>query len=309
MITVVSLNSAMDRTVMVDQLRPGAEQRALSAAVHLGGKGLNVAQVVRALGESVCVTGFAGGPTGEYIRSECRRLGVADHLVRTAGESRVCYIFAEKNGSAPTVVNEPGPTVSAGEVAALVDLYDHLLPQASVVVLSGSMPPGVPADLYRTLIERARRAGRRCVLDASGTALREGLAGGPWVIKPNQGELAQLTGGPWDGVDAWKVRCAKLAALGAGNVVATLGAEGALVCSAGQFWRVTPPTVQAANPVGSGDALVAGMAVAAHRGQPLLEGVCLGTACAAANAASMTPYVPAGDELRMLMRGVTLSSC
>jgi tagatose 6-phosphate kinase len=309
MILAVSLNSAMDRTLLLSRLEPGAIQRALSVDVQMGGKGLNVAKAAVRLGGTVCATGFAGGVTGRFLREECVRLGIQDGLVETGGESRVCYMFANEDGTAPTVVNEPGPTVTPAEVELLLQKFTALLPTATLVVLSGSVPPGTPAHIYRRLIEAAREAGVRCLLDSSGEPLRQGIAARPWLMKPNADEFAELTGGPWHSLSELKDRCNQIRAEGVANVVVSLGAEGAMAASADGCWYVEPPRLKTANPVGCGDIFVAGLSVCVDRGGTLLDGVRLGTACAAANAARFTPYIPAPAELGPLLTGVNICSC
>lgn len=304
MILAVSLNSAMDRTVLLSgRLASGEIQRAVSADVQMGGKGLNVAKAAARLGAAVCATGFAGGLTGRFLREECARLGIRDGLVTTSGESRVCYMFANQDGTPPTVVNEPGPFISPAEVEALLEVFTALLPQSSLAVLSGSLPPGVPVDIYRRMIEAARSAGVRCLLDSSGEPLRHGLLAKPWLIKPNADEFAELVG-RWQTEDDLTRQCRQLQAAGVENVIVSLGGDGALVVAGEQCWHVKPPSLETANPTGCGDIFVAGLAVSLDRGGTLLDGVRLGTACAAANAAHVTPYIPAPAELGPLLAGV-----
>lgn len=293
----------MDRTLLVDELRRGQVQRALEVNVQAGGKGLNVARAVRRLGESVRVVGFAGGLVGAFLRSEMRRLGIDDQMTETERETRTCYIFAEPTGGVSTVVNEPGPRITDRELAAFVSTYVEALADAQLVVFSGSLPPGTPADLYNGLLELAHSKGVRAILDTSGPALQAGLKGRPWAIKPNAEEFDQLMGTAQD----LKANCAALVRQGVGNVVVTLGEEGAVVCSNGHYWRVTPPPITAVNPVGSGDAFVAGLAVSAWRGEPFEEGVRLGTSCAAANAANLAPDIPVRADLERYLQGVTMS--
>lgn len=309
MILAVSLNSAMDRTVLLaGPVVSGEIQRAVSVDVQMGGKGLNVAKAAARLGAEVCATGFAGGLTGRFLREECARLGIRDGLVTSSGESRVCYMFASQDGALPTVINESGPIISPAEVEALLEAFTALLPQSSVVVLSGSLPPGVPVDIYRRMIDAAQRAGVRCLLDSSGEPLRQGLLANPWLIKPNADECAELTGGPWRSLADLKLRCDQIRAGGVANVVVSLGGEGALVTTEDDCWHVKPPRLETANPTGCGDIFVAGVAVSLDRGGTLLDGVRLGTACAAANAAHFTPYIPAPAEAAQLLAGVDICS-
>ncbi|GAA4246113.1 1-phosphofructokinase family hexose kinase [Dactylosporangium darangshiense] len=195
MILTVTLNPALDLTYAVDELRPHATHRVRAVHERPGGKGLNVASVLHAQGEPVLATGLLGGSVGAAVRALVDAAGLPSAFVPIAGETRRTVTIA--HGGDATGLWEPGPFVTAAEWSAFLACYGSLLSQVSVVTLSGSLPRGVPADAYAALIRSARARGVPCVLDASGEALRLGLAAGPDLIKPNAAELAELTDFAW----------------------------------------------------------------------------------------------------------------
>ena len=190
MILTVTLNPALDLTYRVDALVQHATHRVAAVAERPGGKGLNVAAVLHSLGEPVLATGLLGGGTGQQVTTLLAREGVPAAFMPIAAETR--RTVAVVDGLDATGFWEPGPLVTAAEWAAFVAHFRELLGEASVVALSGSLPPGVPIDGYATLIRLAAAAGARTVLDTSGEALRCGLAAGPDLAKPNAAELAEL---------------------------------------------------------------------------------------------------------------------
>jgi tagatose 6-phosphate kinase len=220
-----------------------------------GGKGVNVARVLRALGATPVIAGLAGGPTGTAIRAELAEAGFAEALTPIAGESRRTVTIVSELDSEPTMCTEPGPAVSAAEWAHLRERFTETTARADVVVLSGSLPPGVPDDGYAQLIRIARDLGARTILDTSGAALLAGIAAGPDIIKPNAAELRAVTGID-DDIDA-----AQALARNGTAVVASLGPGGLLAVTREGTWRARPPHALSGNPTGAGDACVAALAL------------------------------------------------
>ncbi|MEU5594841.1 hexose kinase [Streptomyces sp. NPDC020298] len=301
MILTVTLNAALDVTHRVDRLRLHASNRVPSVAHRAGGKGVNVARVLHALGERTAVTGLAGGPTGAAVRAELASAGLTDHLVPIEGESRRTVAVVDDLDT--TLLLEPGPRVIPAEWARFTRRYRELLGGARAVVLAGSLPPGVPADAYAVLVALARAAGVPTVLDADGEALLAALAEGPDVVKPNAHELAAATGADDPGAGA-----GALAAAGARAVVASLGPEGLLAHTPDGVWRARPPAPVAGNPTGAGDAAVAALALGLSTGRPwperLVEAVALSAAAVAAPLAG--DFDPA--TRRALLGTVTVNS-
>ncbi|MFF5013816.1 1-phosphofructokinase family hexose kinase [Streptomyces sp. NPDC001165] len=255
MILTVTLNTALDITYRVRSLRPHASHRVSDVIERPGGKGVNVARVLAALGHEVTATGFAGGATGQVLREHLAATpGVTDAFVPVAGPARRTIAIVDELSGDTTQLNEPGPQISPTEWGVFLDRYEELLVPASAVALSGSLPPGVPVGAYAGLIRAARAAGVPVLLDTSGEPLRRGVAARPDIIKPNTEELAELTGShePLRATQDARRR-------GAHAVVASLGREGLLAVTPEGRWRATPPARVHGNPTGAGDSAVAGL--------------------------------------------------
>ncbi|MFC9330714.1 1-phosphofructokinase family hexose kinase [Kitasatospora sp. NPDC057015] len=277
MILTVTLNAALDVTYLVDRLVPHASHRVDTAYERAGGKGVNVARVLAALGHPVVVTGLAGGPTGSALRGELHTAGLRDELTLVAGDSRRTVTVVSREDGDATVFNQSGPRVAPDEWAAFTARYVQLLSGAAVVVLSGSLPPGLPSDAYGRLVSLAATAGAATVLDTSGPALPAALHARPDVVKPNAAELAAVTGRQDIAAGA-----AALRALGARAVVASRGPDGMHAVTADGSWRAVPPEQLDGNPTGAGDACVAAIAAGLAAGTPwphlLREAVALSAA-------------------------------
>ncbi|WP_217567464.1 1-phosphofructokinase family hexose kinase [Streptomyces sp. GbtcB7] len=255
MILTVTLNTALDITYRVRSLRPHTSHRVTEVTERPGGKGLNVARVLAALGHEVTVTGFAGGVTGRALRDQLADTpGVVDALIPVAGSTRRTIAVVDTTTGDSTQLNEPGPEITPAEWAAFQEAYEVLLRSASAVALCGSLPPGVPVGAYAGLIKAARSAGVPVLLDTSGEPLRRGVAARPDLVKPNAYELAELTGShdPSRATQDARRR-------GARAIVASLGPQGLLALTPEGRWHATPPAREHGNPTGAGDSAVAGL--------------------------------------------------
>ncbi|MFI5766060.1 1-phosphofructokinase family hexose kinase [Streptomyces sp. NPDC051563] len=288
MILTVTLNTALDVTYRVPRLLAHASHRVTEVTERPGGKGLNVARVLAAIGHEVTATGFAGGPTGALVRQLLAGSpGVRDALVPCAGTTRRTLAVVDEASGDTTQFNEPGPLITAAEWSGFLSRYEALLTGgARAVALCGSLPPGVPVGAYATLVRAARTAGVPVLLDTSGEALRRGVAARPDVIKPNAAELAELTGSR-DPLPATRDARRR----GAHAVVTSLGPEGLLAATARGTWRAAPPRTLAGNPTGAGDSAVAGLLSALTEGLDWPDRLTRAVALSAATVAAPT----AGD--------------
>ncbi|MFD9002840.1 1-phosphofructokinase family hexose kinase [Streptomyces sp. NPDC059582] len=255
MILTVTLNTALDITYRVRSLRPHASHRVSEVWERPGGKGLNVARVLAALGHPVTATGFAGGATGVVVRDLLTGIsGVRDALVPVSSPTRRTVAVVDGLSGDTTQLNEPGPLITPTEWAGFQETYEKLVAGADAVALCGSLPPGVPVGAYALLIRTARAAGVPVLLDTSGEALRRGVAARPDIVKPNAAELAELTGShePLKATQDARRR-------GAQSVVASLGPQGLVAITPEGRWRATPPRRVHGNPTGAGDSAVAGL--------------------------------------------------
>ena len=287
MIGVVCLNPALDITHHVAAVDWAGVNRPSTVHTRPGGKGLNVARTLHALGAEVLVLGLAGGLTGTGVETALASLGVPASWTRISAETRRTFTVLDQATGGSALFNEPGPPVSDGEFADFSVRYKEILDGCAAVVLSGSLPPGVPADAYAGLTGLAAAAGVPVVLDTHGAALRHGAAAGPAIVKPNLAELAASTGRPLGGAgQAVAAAARELRAVGAQAVVASLGAAGLHAVTAAGSWWAGPPGAVAGNPTGAGDAVAAALAHGLVLGRPwpeqLRHAVALGTASALA---------------------------
>lgn len=256
MIVTVTLNPALDITYTVPRLEPGTTHRPAVFA-QAGGKGVNVARTLHALGREVVAVLPLGGADGAVVGAELESAGIPRSVVSIGGATRrtVTVVESAPDGVA-TAFNEAGPELSAHEWSEIVKAVEALAAGASVLVLSGKLPGGVPEDAYACLIHAARACGVPTILDTEGPALLAGLAAGPALVKPNAHELAAVTGLD-DPVQAAEV----LLAGGAEAVAASFGPEGLWAFTAEGAWSARPPLVEGGNPTGAGDAAVAALAL------------------------------------------------
>ena len=194
MIIVVCLNPALDITHQVPAVDWAGVNRPSAVHARPGGKGLNVARTLHALGAQVLVMGLAGGVTGDGVGAALSELGVPAAFTPVSGETRRTFTVVDGRSGGTALFSEPGPRTGAGEFAEFAVMYQEALRGCAAVVLSGSLPPGLPAGSYATLIELATAAGVPAVLDTHGEALLAGAAAGPAIVKPNLAELEALAG-------------------------------------------------------------------------------------------------------------------
>ena len=291
LILTVTPNAAVDKTYRIDGFQLDRVNRPTQTFTVAGGKGINVARVYQTLGGQATATGFLGGNNGRIVARALAEEKIRGDFVRVTGETRVCIAVIDPHTGTQTEINEPGPAPSARQVRELLRRVKRLLSQTryEFVVLSGSLPPDVPAALYAELIEIAHKADVRAVLDTSGDALREGLQARPWMVKPNRVELETTLGVTLDNEAAVRQAALDLhRARGIAIVALTQGAEGAVLATQGETWRAVPPSIDFASAVASGDSFVAAFLWAwqygARPGDPAYA-LQMATGAGAANAA------------------------
>jgi 1-phosphofructokinase family hexose kinase len=255
-ILTVTPNPALDLTWRVDRLVEGGTHRADAGAARAGGKGLNVARVAHAEGADVLAVTTSGGRVGEEFAAELRASGVPHALVPIAGDTRRSIAVVDETLGDTTIVNERGANPADAEWAALLAEVVERLAGASVLVVSGSVPPGAPDSLIPMLVAVGRDAGVPVVVDTSGPALLRAADAGAAVLKPNASELVEATGiaDPVEGARS-------LIARGTELVLLSLGADGMLAVTASDLVHARLDEPLAGNPTGAGDAGVAACAV------------------------------------------------
>ena len=194
MIVTVTLNTAIDKTLSVPNFRLGRRHRTVEQTTMPGGKGVNVARVLKTLGAPVIATGLAGGATGTRIVDQLTQLSVLSDFVRIGEESRTNTAVIDPTTGEQTEINEKGPKVSPQEVELFVDKLLYLAKGASLCVFAGSLPREVDTDIYAFLIRELRRLNVTTIVDTDGDPLRRAVRAEPDVVSPNMLEAEELVG-------------------------------------------------------------------------------------------------------------------
>lgn len=300
MILVVGLSAVWQRTLLFDGLHLGEVNRARRVVETASGKGVNVARILGQLGLPARVLTVAGGLRGRAFRRALQRDQVKARVIAVAGETRTCQTVIARRSGAPSVVTElveEAPGLSTREVRAVLAAYDRDLPRARMVILSGTVPNGCGDDFYARLTRRARRRDVPVLIDAQAKQLWKAVGEHPRLVKINRTELVAATG-----ERDLRRAVATLRDHGAEQVVISQGSRAVwAVAPDNRFW-ITPPAVPAVNPIGSGDAMLAGIAAALVRGAELREAVRWGVACGAANALTATSGTIERSTVRRLLQ-------
>jgi 1-phosphofructokinase len=288
MIVTLTANPSVDRTIEVDRLVRGAVLRATNARVDPGGKGVNVARALAANAAPVRAVLPCGGAEGLQLVALLAQSGIEVIEVPIDGAVRANVSVAEPDGTL-TKLNEPGPELGAAELAALVDATVAAAHGATWTVLSGSLPPGAPVDFYADLTRRLHAAGTLVAVDSSGPALVAALEAGPDLVKPNHEELAEVVGTPIATLADAAAAARALRARGAGQVLASLGAAGALLADAAGVTHAEAFVARPRSTVGAGDSALAGFLFAGGAGTDALAAAVQWGASAASLPGSRLP--------------------
>jgi 1-phosphofructokinase len=303
MIATVTLNPALDKTLVVPDFAAGKTNRGQVERLDPGGKGTNVAKALRQLGCPVVALGFAAGLNGQFLRRALDGLGIPHDFIDVPGETRVNLKIEDPLRGIETELNESGFPVTAAHLAEMERRVDDYAARAEVMVFAGSLPPGAPPSTYAGLIRIAAQRGAKTILDASGAALREGVAARPDLVKVNRAEAEELLGSASDLEGA----LGSVQAMGPAQVVISLGAEGAVAACGERRYRARPPRVETRCTVGAGDAMTAAFACALASGAQFMEALRLATAAGAATAASGGSSVAARAAIEALLGQVEVT--
>lgn len=291
MIVCVCLNTALDRTITLDNLTVGAVNRAASVREDPGGKGVNAARTLKVLGAAAVCTGFVGGTAGHTVELLLTKEGVRCDFIQISGNTRTNIVLFENDRKVTTDINEAGPLVTEAELKAVIHKIDSLLEEKDVLVLSGSAPAGVPDTIYADLIRLAEKRGAYSILDATGGLLEKGLAAKPFAVKPNVYEAAALLGKGGTAADY----AAKLQENGIRFAVVSDGAAGAAFGYEGRTKRIKAFDIVPQSTVGAGDAMVGAIAYGLDTGvEP--EKICVLAMASSAAAVEMPGTAPGTKE-------------
>lgn len=303
MIVTLTINPAIDRTVVVDKLAFEDRGYILSRSEAAGGRGINASYVIHSFGGKTLALLTSGGTVGQRMERSLAGMGFPFEAVRVKAESRINLTISDQQGLT-VKLNEKGEALEADEVAAVRALVEARLAKAHWLMLCGSLQPGVPADFYCGVIEQARRAGVRTLLDSDGDALALGLEAKPTVITPNQQEAERLLDRAiltrTQSLDA----VAQLHSMGAETAILSLGSRGAVACSPDGTFEVRPPRIDALCPIGAGDAMAAAFLWAMERKKSFPDALRWAVAAGTATAALPGTAYPTLEQTRAIYKGV-----
>ncbi|MCU5705347.1 MULTISPECIES: tagatose-6-phosphate kinase [Bacillus] len=268
MILSVTMNPSVDISYPIHELKLDAVNRVEAVHKTAGGKGLNVARVIAQMDEVVLATGVLGGTIGEYIIQELNNVNIPNEFLKIKKESRNCIAILHEGMQ--TEILESGPTLSKEEGTDFLKKFEYLLTTASLVTISGSLPKGLPTNYYYQMLEICHENGIPVIMDSSGKSLKQAMLHKekPFAIKPNKAELSQLLGIDMEaGIIELKQALNNELFTGIEWIIVSMGSEGAFVKHSKDYYRVMVPKIEVVNPVGAGDATVAGLAVALHQHQ------------------------------------------
>jgi 1-phosphofructokinase family hexose kinase len=310
MIITVTLNAAIDKSLSVPNFRLGRRHRTVEQRTIAGGKGVNIARTLKALGQPVIATGFAGGATGTHIVEQLTEESILNDFVRIREESRTNTSVLDPTNGQQTEINERGPSVSDREVELFRDKLLYLARGAAIVVFAGSLPPGVETDIYASLIGELEGMDVTTVIDTDGEPLRQAVRAEPDVVSPNMLEAEELVGHEFAGETERSLVVREIAALGAHEAIMTLP-DGcfAEVLVDGQP-RLKRARIEPREPIaksGSGDAFLAGYLAARYEGRAPDQCLRFGVACGAESTGRLGAGLIDPREARRLMGDVELS--
>jgi 6-phosphofructokinase 2 len=282
-IVTLTINPSVDIFVNVDHVEPTAKLRCSSPKRDPGGGGINVARVVHRLGGDVAAIYPVGGAIGKLLERLLVREGVESLVTPSHIETRENFTAYENDSGQQFRFVLPGATLHRAEWEACLDRLVTLPDRPKFVVVSGSVPPGVPDDFFARAVKEGKRQGAQTIADTSGAALTAVLDEGVTLIKPNQNELSEWAGARLDTDAACVAACRKLIISGRARIVAvTLGERGALLVTAAQAWKAAPLAIDVASAVGAGDSFLGGMVADLAAGRPIEEAFRTGVAAGSA---------------------------
>lgn len=291
MITTITLNPSLDRTITVDGLKLGESNRWSSLRYYAGGKGIDVSRAIHEMGGQTVAYGFIGGHEGRMLEIMLDEEGVLFSFTPVEQSTRTNFIIGDTKSHQQTIINAAGPRISKKETDRFFEKLRRIFPPPDSMVISGSVPPGVPEDIYYSIIKEMKGSKIRAILDSAGPWLAEGIRAKPYLIKPNVHEVEAMLNIELPTEES--IIKAALDFVGAGVEVAVIsrGKDGIIAADKKSIVKAVSPPVKVRSAIGAGDCAMAGLALRLTAGEPLAEACRLGTAMGAA--AVLTP----GTEL------------
>jgi len=291
MIATITLNPTIDRTITVHGLVLDEANRWTSLRLYAGGKGIDVSRALHEMGGKTIAYGFIGGATGRTVEILLDEEGVPFSLTPIEQETRTNFIIADTKNNLQTRIDAPGPHISKRELERFEDRLRRIDPRPDMMVIGGSVPPGIPTNIYYDIVTRCKNSKARCILDSAGQWLKEGIKAKPYLIKPNIREAEELLDTELPTEEAIIKAALNLVEMGIEIASISRGKDGIIAATKKSIIKAVSPPVRVVSAVGAGDCAIAGLALKLADGEPLIEACRLAVAMGAA--AVLTP----GTEL------------
>ncbi|MBU4047432.1 1-phosphofructokinase family hexose kinase [bacterium] len=307
MIGTVTLNPAMDVILEVNNLKINHYNKVLNAHTTSGGKGINVSKAVRGCGRETIAIGFLGGGRGRMIEEELREMGITTNFWHIEEKTRSNTIISDKKAGQHTLLSEAGPKITEYDLEMLKSIFYRVMSQCSVVTFSGSLPGGVPVNIYGDLISIAKERGVKTILNTSGEQFIKGLEKKPFLAKPDIRESNEVFGiainKEEDAIKAAKQIIQRGAEIG----VVSLQNEKDIIATQDEIWFAETTYHEIVNIIGAGDALIAGFAIAlTEEGKNLEEAIKFSMACALASALREEEEFSSREEVERCLQCVNV---
>ena len=307
MIKTLTLNPALDKTIIVESFQLNQLNRIKKVHKDAGGKGINVSKMLIKLGQPSTAAGFLGGAAGDYINSEVDKLGIKTDFVKTAEETRTNTKMVDPVNNTFTDLNESGAQITKANINDLKKEIFSDLKKDDILVLAGSVPAGVGDDIYFKLIKSAAAKGIKTILDADGPLFREGIKAAPTLIKPNEHELGLHFEEEFKDLKTMIRKAESLLETGIEMIMLSLGREGAVFIRASQKYKIEPLKLNVKSTVGAGDAMVAGLAYGLENKLDLVEILKTAAACSSATLIREGTEMGSKDDVDRLKKDIKLA--
>ncbi len=291
MIATITFNPCLDEHITVNGLVVDETNRWTKLHRYAGGKGIDVSRAIHEMGGITMAYGFIGGPQGRTVEILLDEEGVPFSFTPVEHETRANFIITDVRTSRQTRIDAPGPHISKKELERFYRKIRQIYPKPDLMVAGGSLPPGVPANIYYDIVTEAKGYGVRTILDAEGQWLEEGIKATPYLIKPNVREAEELLNMELPTEEVITKAAFGLVEMGIEIVVISRGKEGIIVATKKKTIKAVPPSVKVRSAVGAGDCTIAGLALKLAYGEPLIE------ACRLAVAMGTATVLTPGTEL------------
>lgn len=283
MIATLTINPAFDKSLVVEKLIPEKKLRCSNTAMEAGGGGINVSRAIQKLGGESIAIFPSGGLNGRCLNQILETQNIAFKSIPVSNETRENFTVTESFANAQYRFVMPGSFLSNAEIEACITAITSLNPSPTIIVASGSLPPGVPDNFFARLAVVTKQIGAKYILDTSGIPLKLALQECVYLLKPNLSELCSLVEKDYlqlDEVDAAAQEVIKKARCEV--IVVSMGPAGAMLVTANEQERIPAPVVKKLSTVGAGDSMLGGMAWMLEQGATLKEVVRFGVACGTA---------------------------